>query len=143
MLATAPHDKKVSVDLERATVRYQRRIRVVARHLLTLHAVMDGIDEEHAIEILWFYFGFTACMSKMAGTTTKQNSGCSNLLHKYCYKSVFMEAYLLPKLPDLHSDDSGGPDSLRNSRATGRSPELIYDCGSRLNFWAGVLLPNH
>ena len=58
MLATAPHDKDVSENLKRATARYRKAIRAVVRHLVKLQALREGMSEEHAVDVLWFYFGY-------------------------------------------------------------------------------------
>ncbi len=58
MLATAPHDKDVSESLHRATDRYRKSIRAVVRHLIKLEALVEGMNEGHAVDVLWFYFGY-------------------------------------------------------------------------------------
>ena len=58
MLATAPHDKDVSENLARATTRYRKLILGVVRRLNTLHALAEGTSESHAVDVLWFYFGY-------------------------------------------------------------------------------------
>ena len=58
MLATAPHDSDVAESLSLATSRYKESIRVVVRHLAHLEALRNGISEEHAIDVLWFFFGY-------------------------------------------------------------------------------------
>ena len=58
MLATAPHDKDVSENLDRATARYRQSIRVVVQHLILLKALPNAMNEEEAVDILWFYFGY-------------------------------------------------------------------------------------
>ena len=58
MLATAPHDKDVSDNLERATARYRQSIHGVVQHLIQLKALPAAMNEEEAVDILWFYFGY-------------------------------------------------------------------------------------
>ena len=58
MLATAPHDKDVSENLSLATSRYRMSIRMVVQHLIKLEALKEGITEDHAVDVLWFYFGY-------------------------------------------------------------------------------------
>ena len=58
MLATAPHDKDVSDSLHRATAHYRQSIQAVVRHLIKLDALREGMSETHAIDVLWFYFGY-------------------------------------------------------------------------------------
>ena len=58
MLATAPHDKDVSESLHCATDRYRKSIRAVVQHLIKLEALVEGMNEEHAVDVLWFYFGY-------------------------------------------------------------------------------------
>ena len=45
LLATAPHDKPVAASL--------------TRRLADLHALRDGMDVEQAVDVLWFYFGYS------------------------------------------------------------------------------------
>ncbi len=58
MLATAPHDKDVAESLSLATSRYRNSIRAVAQRLMQLEALLEGIGENHAVDVLWFYFGY-------------------------------------------------------------------------------------
>ncbi len=58
MLATAPHDKDVSESLTLATSRYRKAIRNVAQKLTELQALREGMTEDHAVDVLWFYFGY-------------------------------------------------------------------------------------
>ncbi len=58
MLATAPHDKDVSANLHRATARYRKSIHAVVQHLIKLQALREGTSEMHAVDVLWFYFGY-------------------------------------------------------------------------------------
>ena len=58
MLATAPHDNDVSESLALATSRYRASIRNVVQRLLELHALREGMTEDHAVDVLWFFFGY-------------------------------------------------------------------------------------
>ena len=58
MLATAPHDKDVSESLTLATSRYRTSIGNVARRLMELQALRQGTTEDHAVDVLWFFFGY-------------------------------------------------------------------------------------
>lgn len=58
MLATAPHDKDVSESLSLATSRYRQSIRNVVQKLIRLQALLQGMTEDDAVDVLWFYFGY-------------------------------------------------------------------------------------
>ena len=58
MLATAPHDDDVSESLGLATSRYRASIRNVAEKLTQLEALREGMTVDHAVDVLWFYFGY-------------------------------------------------------------------------------------
>ncbi len=58
MLATAPHDKDVSESLHLATSRYRASVRNVAQRLNALGALRQGMSEDQATDVLWFYFGY-------------------------------------------------------------------------------------
>ena len=59
LLATAPHDKPVAASLTDGTARYRRALVAIARRLADLHALRDGMDVEQAVDVLWFYFGYS------------------------------------------------------------------------------------
>jgi transposase len=60
LLATAPHDKPVAASLTDGTARYRRALVAIARRLADLHALRDGMDVEQAVDVLWFYFGYSS-----------------------------------------------------------------------------------
>lgn len=59
VLATAPHDATAADGLRTATSRYRGGTALVARRLADLGALREGIDADEALDILWFYFGYT------------------------------------------------------------------------------------
>jgi AcrR family transcriptional regulator len=59
LLSTAPHDKAVAENLATATTRYREAFIPIARHLAKLDALQAGIDVEQAVDVFWFYFGFS------------------------------------------------------------------------------------
>ena len=59
LLATAPHDKPVAASLTDGTARYRRALVAIARRLADLRALRDGMDVEQAVDVLWFYFGYS------------------------------------------------------------------------------------
>jgi len=59
ILHTAPHDSEVAETLTTATGRYRKALGRVARRLAALRALRKGIDAEQAVDILWFYFGYS------------------------------------------------------------------------------------
>jgi len=60
MLATAPHDQAVAGQLATATAVYRGAFAPVAERLAQLGALRDGIDTGHAVDVLWFYFGYSS-----------------------------------------------------------------------------------
>ncbi|MEI9887860.1 MAG: helix-turn-helix domain-containing protein [Rhizomicrobium sp.] len=59
MLATAPHDQFVSDILAVTTQRYRDAFKPMARHLLDLGALRAELDLQGALDIFWFYFGYS------------------------------------------------------------------------------------
>ncbi|HZC36109.1 MAG TPA: TetR/AcrR family transcriptional regulator [Chthoniobacterales bacterium] len=59
MLLTAPHDQAVSEVLATTTAQCRQAFRPVAQHLSDLDALRDGLDVNQAVDVLWFYFGFS------------------------------------------------------------------------------------
>ncbi len=60
MLSTAPHDREVSESLVMATARYREAFLPIGRRLLATGGLRDGMDVAEAVDILWFYFGYSA-----------------------------------------------------------------------------------
>ncbi len=60
VLATAPHDQAIAKALRGATLVYRKAFIPVAERLAKLHALRQGIDAASAIDLLWFYFGYTS-----------------------------------------------------------------------------------
>ena len=60
MLATAPHDPAVATALEAATSVYRKAFIPVAKRLAKLGALRRGIDVANAVDLFWFYFGYTS-----------------------------------------------------------------------------------
>lgn len=58
LLAAAPHDKAVSESLTTATARYRQAFVPMARRLSDLGALRKGMDEQQAVDVFWFYFGY-------------------------------------------------------------------------------------
>jgi AcrR family transcriptional regulator len=59
ILNTAPHDSEVAATLATATSRYRKALGRIARRLAALGALRNGIDTDQAVDILWFYFGYS------------------------------------------------------------------------------------
>jgi AcrR family transcriptional regulator len=59
LLGTAPHDKTVCESLANRTIRYRKAFVPIARRLADLRALQTGIDVEQAVDIFWFYFGYS------------------------------------------------------------------------------------
>jgi len=60
MLSTAPHDAGVAGQLAEATAVYRGAFVPVAERLAQLGALRPGIDTGHAVDVLWFYFGYSS-----------------------------------------------------------------------------------
>jgi AcrR family transcriptional regulator len=59
LLSTAPHDKMVCESLANRTHRYRKALVPIAQRLADLHALRAGICVEQAVDIFWFYFGYS------------------------------------------------------------------------------------
>jgi AcrR family transcriptional regulator len=59
LLATAPNDRAVADSLETATVRYRQAFVAIAQHLSDLGSLRDGLDVNQAVDVFWFYFGYS------------------------------------------------------------------------------------
>ena len=60
MLATAPHDRTVAGQLDRATAVYRGALVPIAERLAQLGALRPGTDTGYAVDVLWFYFGYAS-----------------------------------------------------------------------------------
>ncbi len=59
ILNTAPHDPEVAETLAIATARYRKALVRIGQRLVSLKAVRRGIDANQAVDVLWFYFGYS------------------------------------------------------------------------------------
>ncbi|MGW5463662.1 TetR/AcrR family transcriptional regulator [Streptomyces sp. NPDC003996] len=59
VLAAAPHDETAAEALATATARYRGGEAFVAQRLADLGALAEGLDADKALDILWFYFGYS------------------------------------------------------------------------------------
>jgi AcrR family transcriptional regulator len=59
LLNTAPHDAAVAKSLAAGTARYREAFRQLVRRLQKLDAFRDGIDAATALDVLWFYLGYS------------------------------------------------------------------------------------
>jgi AcrR family transcriptional regulator len=59
LLSTAPHDKAVAENLANATPRFRQAFVPIAQRLAKLDALQAGIDVEQAVDVFWFYFGYS------------------------------------------------------------------------------------
>lgn len=59
MRVTAPHDQAVAESLAAATTRYRQAFVPISHHLARLGALRDGLDAKQALDVLWFYFGYS------------------------------------------------------------------------------------
>jgi hypothetical protein len=59
LLNAAPHDKAVCESLAIATTRYRNAFVPIARRLMDLGALREELDLNQAVDVLWFYFGYS------------------------------------------------------------------------------------
>jgi AcrR family transcriptional regulator len=59
LLNTAPHDKAVFESLAIATTRYRQAFAPIARRLMDLGALREDLDLNEAVDVFWFYFGYS------------------------------------------------------------------------------------
>jgi len=59
ILNTAPHDSEVAGTLATATSRYREGLIRIGRRLVHLGALRKGVDLTEAVDVLWFYFGYS------------------------------------------------------------------------------------
>jgi AcrR family transcriptional regulator len=59
ILNTAPHDSEVADTLATATDRYRKALVRIGRRLSNLGALRNGMDVNQAVDVLWFYFGYS------------------------------------------------------------------------------------
>jgi AcrR family transcriptional regulator len=60
ILATAPHDEAVAKALADATLVYRTAFVPIAARLAKLGALRRGVDVAAAVDLFWFYFGYTS-----------------------------------------------------------------------------------
>jgi AcrR family transcriptional regulator len=59
LLNTAPHDPAVAKSLAAGTTRYREACKHLVQRLRKLNALREGIDAATALDVLWFYFGYS------------------------------------------------------------------------------------
>jgi hypothetical protein len=60
LLTTAPHDMVVRQHLQDATAVYRAALVPVAERLAALGVLRPGLDVALAVDVLWFYFGYSS-----------------------------------------------------------------------------------
>jgi AcrR family transcriptional regulator len=60
VITTAPHEPKAAESRAIATERYRAGFVTVAERLAELGGLRDGLDVDEAVDVLWFYFGYSA-----------------------------------------------------------------------------------
>jgi AcrR family transcriptional regulator len=60
LLTTAPHDETVRQHLQSATAVYRAALVAVAERLAGLGVLRQGVEVPQAVDVLWFYFGYSA-----------------------------------------------------------------------------------
>jgi AcrR family transcriptional regulator len=60
LLNTAPHDTEIADQLAGVTELYRGSFAEFAEQLVELGALRDGIDQQYAVDMLWFYFGYSS-----------------------------------------------------------------------------------
>ena len=59
MLTTAPHDACAADSLATETRHYRQAFVPIAQRLAALGALRSGTDAAEAVDVLWFYFGYS------------------------------------------------------------------------------------
>ncbi|WP_040580201.1 TetR/AcrR family transcriptional regulator [Methyloferula stellata] len=59
MITTAPHDQGAASTLAMATKDCRQSFVPVAERLFNLGALQDGMDVNHAVDVFWFYLGYS------------------------------------------------------------------------------------
>lgn len=59
VLATAPHDPTAAQALATATEAYRQGLLRTAQRLVDLGALREAASVDHAVDVLWFYFGYS------------------------------------------------------------------------------------
>jgi AcrR family transcriptional regulator len=60
VIATAPHDAAAAESLTVATKRYRDGYVLLARRLDEIGALKPGVSRRDAVDLLWFYFGYSS-----------------------------------------------------------------------------------
>jgi AcrR family transcriptional regulator len=60
MLTTAPHDEAIAKQEEAATAIYRNALVPIAERLIQLGGIRPGIRASDAVDLLWFYFGYSS-----------------------------------------------------------------------------------
>ena len=60
MLATAPHDAAVAEQERAATAIYRQALVPIAQRLVQLGELQPGMNAANAVDVLWFYFGYSS-----------------------------------------------------------------------------------
>jgi hypothetical protein len=58
ILNTAPHEPEVAQTLATATDRYRKALVRIARRLVKLGGLRNGVELNEVGDVLWFYFGY-------------------------------------------------------------------------------------
>jgi AcrR family transcriptional regulator len=59
LLNTAPHDPAVAQSLAAGTTRYRDAFQQLVKRLQKLNALREGMDPATALDVLWFYLGYS------------------------------------------------------------------------------------
>jgi AcrR family transcriptional regulator len=60
MLATAPHDRAIAEQERAATAIYRAALAPIAERLVRLGDLRPGLQAADAVDLLWFYFGYSS-----------------------------------------------------------------------------------
>jgi AcrR family transcriptional regulator len=63
LLNTAPHDKAVCESLAIATGRYRNAFSPIVWRLMDLGALREDLDFDQAVDVFWFYFGYSGLIT--------------------------------------------------------------------------------
>jgi AcrR family transcriptional regulator len=98
MLVTAPHDQTVAENLAIATARYREAFVPIARRLMDLGALRDGMDLQQAVDVFWFYLGYWGLF------TLRNDNGWTYTQAERWLRDAACQALLRGYGPQLHDE---------------------------------------
>jgi len=99
LLQTAPYDKAAAEYLVMATKRYRKALFPFARRLFELGALNSGTTLNEAVDILWFYFGYSSLFT-LVDENKWNYADAERWLAQEAYRSLTSRDQGSPPQPD-------------------------------------------